>query len=425
MRIVFRRLMIMIYMLIIPEAVIFWAGRQWHASRYIAKKHKDKGWKKTHSFFAIMGGFVLYDEDDVVIETLSISRLEELQSEGKIRWPRISEEEIKDRSKGDFLSKAFVVLQTTWFTVQYIARAYYGLLVTEFELVALALAVLNGILYYFWWNKPLDVACPVPVYLLSSKQEAGPQTMDSEDGETPGHGISSIDCDSSFTTQLAPRSGENDKELNNEDHQISATTELLSSTQDPPPASAFTRYRSNLEGMVLFPLLPLIDMIGCESITIDTMDSPRSPLSVPTFYSPPMEKGSRVLPHIVGIVICIFGWIHTGYFLRVAFPSLTEEKLWRASAATITFMPTIFTVFSYLHTTFTWIRKTFEWMAGPINLRCGEVALHYIWLSIVWVCLGLYFIARVACLILPLFALRSFPPESLSDVNWSSFIPHI
>ena len=41
MRIALRRLMIMTYMLIVPEAVIYWAGRQWHASRYIAKEHKS------------------------------------------------------------------------------------------------------------------------------------------------------------------------------------------------------------------------------------------------------------------------------------------------------------------------------------------------------------------------------------------------
>ena len=35
-----RHLMIMAYMLIIPEAVIYWAARQWWAARNIAKKHQ-------------------------------------------------------------------------------------------------------------------------------------------------------------------------------------------------------------------------------------------------------------------------------------------------------------------------------------------------------------------------------------------------
>src|SRR5882757_1485700 len=104
-----------------------------------------------------MGGFILCDENDNMIETLSIERLEDLASEGKIRWPSISQYEIQDRSKGDVFSKGFAVLQTTWFITQCIARAVYGLTITQLELATLAFAALNGILYFLWWNKPQDV----------------------------------------------------------------------------------------------------------------------------------------------------------------------------------------------------------------------------------------------------------------------------
>lgn len=40
MRLIFRRLMIMGYMLIVPEVVILWAARQWYAARDIVKRHK-------------------------------------------------------------------------------------------------------------------------------------------------------------------------------------------------------------------------------------------------------------------------------------------------------------------------------------------------------------------------------------------------
>ena len=36
---------------------------------------------------------------------------------------------------------------------------------TELELVTLALASLNGVMYYFWWDKPLGVNEPIKVYL--------------------------------------------------------------------------------------------------------------------------------------------------------------------------------------------------------------------------------------------------------------------
>lgn len=71
--------------------------------------------------------------------------------------------EIQDRSKGDGLSKALVVGQTAWFVTQCLARWVAGLAITEMELVTLAFAALNGIIYFLWWNKPLDVRYAVQV----------------------------------------------------------------------------------------------------------------------------------------------------------------------------------------------------------------------------------------------------------------------
>jgi hypothetical protein len=39
------------------------------------------------------------------------------------------------------------------------------LALTELEVVTLAYAVLNGITYFFWWDKPLDVQSPVVLHL--------------------------------------------------------------------------------------------------------------------------------------------------------------------------------------------------------------------------------------------------------------------
>ena len=77
----------------------------------------------------------------------------------------ITEEEIKDKSKRDFLSKLIVIIQSSWFIAQCIARAVQGLNVTELELVTLALASLNAVMYFFWWDKPMDVQVPIKVYV--------------------------------------------------------------------------------------------------------------------------------------------------------------------------------------------------------------------------------------------------------------------
>ena len=82
----------------------------------------------------------------------------------EIAFPMITAAEIHDKARGDFLSKAIVIVQLLWFIVQCIARGKQGLALTELELVTLALASLNGVMYYFWWDKPLGVKEPVRVY---------------------------------------------------------------------------------------------------------------------------------------------------------------------------------------------------------------------------------------------------------------------
>lgn len=77
----------------------------------------------------------------------------------------IPESDIWDKSKGDAFSKGFALLQTGWFLVQTLARFILGLGVTHLEVTTLAYAALNGVIYWFWWNKPLDIQCPIVIGL--------------------------------------------------------------------------------------------------------------------------------------------------------------------------------------------------------------------------------------------------------------------
>ena len=172
----------MAYVLIAPEFVIIWAGRQHFAARDFAKKYEENhpSWTRTHAFFLIMGGFTLH-EGGKPVRILESRELEKLSELGKIEWPTITEDEIADRSKGDYLSKTIVLIQTTWFIVQCIARKVYSLDVTELEVVTLAFATLTGIIYYFWWDKPLDVRCSIPVQLLKGRLEEIKNNVVNED----------------------------------------------------------------------------------------------------------------------------------------------------------------------------------------------------------------------------------------------------
>jgi len=197
-----RRLKLMFWALIAPELILAWAVKQWAAAANVAtfyneSRHLDengtciyvlacililesisdpKKWTRTHGFFLLMGGFKLISysfrlEDYYSGEVLSFERFKVLiRRRGiSVGGLEIDAEEIKDKSKGDLLSKTIAILQTTWFIAQCIARVVQGLALTELELVTIALASLNAITYFFWWNKPLDVKSQVSVYTDSAK----------------------------------------------------------------------------------------------------------------------------------------------------------------------------------------------------------------------------------------------------------------
>ena len=113
-------------------------------------------------------------EGNVPKGVLSPERFSELLTEGKIEFPAITVEEIEDRSKSDAFSKTIALGQTLWFVAQCHARITRHLDLTPVELLTLSLAVLNGMMYFLWWHKPLDVRCPVRIYLQDSDKSNEP-----------------------------------------------------------------------------------------------------------------------------------------------------------------------------------------------------------------------------------------------------------
>ena len=149
-----------------------------------------QGCSRTQAFFIVMGGFHLFQrgskgtshnatnifvfhelEDDIPLHPLSYRDL----YSNKIDFSSFTvptEVEIKDRGKSDWLAKSLVLLQTSWFVMQCIARAIEHLPITHLEIVTLAYAAVNFVIYIFWWNKPLSVNRSVRVF-----QKSGPSEM--------------------------------------------------------------------------------------------------------------------------------------------------------------------------------------------------------------------------------------------------------
>ena len=82
-------------------------------------------------------------------------------------------------ARGDTLSKGLVIVQTSWFILQCIARRAVGLPITELELVTVAFAALNFVTYALWWNKPLNVVYPMRVY-RRKQGEVGQTQLDAD-----------------------------------------------------------------------------------------------------------------------------------------------------------------------------------------------------------------------------------------------------
>lgn len=95
------------------------------------------GWTQTHVSFALMGGFCIIGHDGKWRQ-LPLHDLEEYLSEKIIT---ITKKEIEDRSEGDMLSKGIVLIQTTWFIIQLIARRFEHLPISELALVTIVSAI--------------------------------------------------------------------------------------------------------------------------------------------------------------------------------------------------------------------------------------------------------------------------------------------
>ncbi|KAG2360335.1 hypothetical protein BDR07DRAFT_163874 [Suillus spraguei] len=152
---------------------------------YVLKQSEDYTWTQTHSFFVLMGGFMLY-VDKKPYQTLEPDEVLKLIRVGCIDAPTLTANQIHDRSKGNAISKGLIILQVAWFVMQFITRVIYRLEITQLEVGTLAFAVLNFLTYAVWWNKPLNVQCPHPVYWKSTESRPENHINVRENGQVTG-----------------------------------------------------------------------------------------------------------------------------------------------------------------------------------------------------------------------------------------------
>ncbi|KAF8953236.1 hypothetical protein BDZ97DRAFT_1929852 [Flammula alnicola] len=393
-----RRIVMMFYAMVAPELMAMWAMRQYSGARKIMRDYNEhiakatppthsifesvrewfdgppmvkqrpeaiRPWTITHGFFVQMGGFLLC-KGGRPIRTLDYEGLKKLITDKAIEIPTITEVEIKDRSKGDFISKGIVVLQTTWFVIQCIARWSEKLPLTELEVVTLAFAVLNAITYGLWWNKPQNVG----VAVCLEEKKVG--TDGDGDADTVG-----LETEAT----IPPKVGWLRRKLK-EDFE----------DEDIGGGESLTSWLSFL--LVVVPWR----IVG------------NGALRVPMFYAQEFNDVRVVEISALLVIAILFGSMHLIAW-PFTFPSRTEQLLWRISALVITAEPA-------------WLALAF-----PLErfVESDHRFMWVRWLVYIPLLLGLplYVIARIFLLTEAFLSLRVQPPAAYQSIEWTSVIPHL
>jgi hypothetical protein len=153
-----------------PEVVAYMAMIEYFdAKRYTREKNYREGWTLTHSFYALMGGFVAESEGQAPTQ-LSRYSLDELVGNHTVAVPEMPERVIDDMAKVDPFSKVFTCLQSACVVIEVIARAAKGLPVSELELATIAYIICLFTTYAFWWKKPQGVCTTTRVTCLNERR---------------------------------------------------------------------------------------------------------------------------------------------------------------------------------------------------------------------------------------------------------------
>lgn len=175
----------MAFTLIFPEVTAAMAVEQCESASQSVEDFSRRGyqgWTMQHAFFADMGGFVL-QAPDFPLFPVDTQQILYLVTKHYIDFPDVDLEAIKDKNKADGFARLIMILQTTWFTVQYIARAIQHLSISTLELAVLGSVFCTYITTFLWRKKPLDVRTPI---LLKSKVRIADILVEAKDrGKTP------------------------------------------------------------------------------------------------------------------------------------------------------------------------------------------------------------------------------------------------
>ncbi|MCJ1403744.1 hypothetical protein MMC11_006967 [Xylographa trunciseda] len=393
--------------------------------------------------------------------------------------PKISREDILDKSKSDNLSKVLSILQALWMLSQIVGRLIVKLPITLLEINTLAHILSALIIYMLWWNKPKlineptrlrgDWVAPICAYMYMSSQISGwksmkpgilqktwmepefsilafkphedprlvnqisvddkssvqamitavasPQSVYTEAGVVNPPSIASGE----FTTRPIPS-------FRTSRMTASSIASILESRLESSRELRSTRWALAAEAMNIHPA------IASRVIPRETVINGKQV----SWFEPVLEElvndsmgnwvTDNLLKDISGFVMGMTVWSASmayGGMHAIAwksyFPSKTEALLWRASSVIIAGSGLVWVMLNMLARTF----KGFHTYWKRVEY------LHAHWASLVGlgstatICGLLYILARVYLVIEAFISLRQLPELAYETLQWTQLVPHL
>ncbi|EHK49266.1 hypothetical protein TRIATDRAFT_271260 [Trichoderma atroviride IMI 206040] len=119
---------------------------------------EKRKWTLAHCYFANMGGLTYTAEGKRhLITAQQLAKMEDLSHTN----PEVAEEDIKDKSKQDWLAKVFAALQISQLILSIVTRHIQGLDFSQLETVTLSFAICGVLIYCTYFYKPQNIGRPI------------------------------------------------------------------------------------------------------------------------------------------------------------------------------------------------------------------------------------------------------------------------
>lgn len=118
-------------------------------------------WTMKQAFFAVSGGLAVESTSWYPREKIFFTPKGVLQLARAGLLPRLSKEQIEDKSSGNAFAKTVACLQAGWFAVQFFVRITQGLPVSLLEIHTLLHLVSAYAIYTVWFEKGYDIGRPI------------------------------------------------------------------------------------------------------------------------------------------------------------------------------------------------------------------------------------------------------------------------